>query len=202
MTYPIHAVTVYCSSSSAIPSHYLDAARQVGRAIPENGWKLVYGGSYIGSMGVLADAARAAAGKVIGVIPRLFVDKGIADQSCDELIVADDMRTRKAIMEERADAFIALPGGLGTFDEVFEIIVGRQLHYHNKPIALLNIAGYFRPLVEMIQHGIAQQFIKPKARDLFFVAASVPAAIDYLRNYVPPEPTDKWFGRSVPSATE
>src|SRR5678816_3743091 len=118
-------------------------------------------------MGTLASACRDAGGKVIGVTPKLFCEKGVVDQRCDELLITDGMRDRKAIMEERGDAFVALPGGLGTFEEIFEIICGKQLAYHNKPIVLLNIDRYYAPLIAMIDHGVEQNFIKPKARELY-----------------------------------
>lgn len=200
--FPIHAVTVYCSSSNSIARIYLDAAAELGRAIAENEWKLVYGGNYLGAMASLADGARTAGGKVIGITPQLLVDKGIADNKCDELIVSSGMRDRKALMEERGDAFVALPGGLGTLEEIFEIIVGKQLRYHSKPIVLLDIAGYFNPLLGMLEHGIDQKFIKEKIRDLFFVAPSVAAAIGYLQAYSPQHPTEKWFQKPIPSGTE
>jgi uncharacterized protein (TIGR00730 family) len=177
----IRSVTVYLSSSSDVDAAYHAAANDLGRAIAAAGWSLVYGGNNIGLMGKLADAARAAGGKVIGITPRLMVDEGIADQACDELVVTDNMRIRKGLLEERGDAFIALPGGLGTFEELFEIIVGRILGYHKKPIVLLNIAGYYDPLLAMIEHGIAQKFIRPKARQAYFVANDVAAAIAYLK---------------------
>src|SRR5687768_6711291 len=123
----IRAVTVYCSSSKSVPAVYFTAAAEMGRAIAGEGWALVYGGNAVGCMGALADAARAAGGRVIGVTPQLLVDHGIADRQCHELIVTATMRERKALLERRADAFIALPGGLGTFEEVFEILVGRTL---------------------------------------------------------------------------
>jgi uncharacterized protein (TIGR00730 family) len=131
-------------------------------------------------MGALADAARAAGGKVTGITPQLLVDEGIADELCDELIVTSGMRERKALLEQRADAFVTLPGGLGTLEEVFEIIVGRMLGYHSKPIVLLNVVGYFDPLLTMIEHGIEQRFIRAKARDAYFVARDVARTIEYL----------------------
>src|SRR6185295_13087082 len=114
----VHAVTVYCSSSTAIDRAYFDAGRALGAAIARNEWKLVYGGNNVGLMGAIADAVRGAGGKVIGVTPQLFIDKGLDDKNCDEFIVTSNMRERKALMEDRGDAFIALPGGLGTFEEV------------------------------------------------------------------------------------
>ena len=178
----VRAVTVYCSASEAVPPVYLDSARDLGRAVARQGWTLVYGGNNVGSMGRLADGARSAGGKVVGVTPQSLVDAGIADGACDELIVTATMRQRKALLEERGDAFVALPGGLGTFEEVFEILVGRVLGCHDKPILLLNVADYYRPLLAMIDHGIEHRFIKPRARDAFQIVSSVEQAIVALRN--------------------
>jgi uncharacterized protein (TIGR00730 family) len=182
----IHSVTVYCASSRHVDRVYFDAATQLGHAIAFNNWKLVYGGNNLGLMGALADAARDAGGEVIGVTPRLLVDEGAADEKCDELIVTETMRQRKEILETRGDAFIALPGGLGTLEEIFEIIVGRLLGFHAKPIVLLNVAGFYEPLLAMLDHAVEQKFIKPKARQLFFVASSVEETISHLLG---PSPT-------------
>lgn len=176
----LRSVTVYCSSSRDLPSAYYDAGRELGAAIARNNWRLVYGGNRIGLMGVVAEAVGNAGGKVTGISPRMMVDEGIGDEACDEMIVTETMRERKALLEERGDAFIALPGGLGTFEEFFEILVGRLLKYHDKPIVLLNVAGYYEPLLAMIEHGIEHQFIKPRARDAYFVARDVSQAVGYL----------------------
>ena len=181
----IKAVTVYCSSSNKLAPVFTEATAELGRAIAHHKWKLVYGGNAVGNMGVLADACRAAGGKVVGVTPQLFIDKNVHDTKCDELIVTNTMRDRKAIMEDRGDAFIALPGGLGTFEEFFEIVCGRQLAYHNKPIVLLNIAGFYQPMLTMIEHGLEMNFIRPRAMDLWHVATDVNAAIEYLRAHAP-----------------
>src|SRR3954447_4166157 len=173
----IRSVTVYCSSSSALPKPYFDDAAAAGHALADNGWALVYGGNAVGLMQAVADAVRAGGGKVVGVTPQLMVDKGIHDAQADELVVTQTMRERKALMEARGDAFLTLPGGLGTFEEIFEIIVGKQLGYHNKPIALLNVAGYFDPLLAMIEHGIEHRFIKAKVRELYFVSAEISAVV-------------------------
>ena len=178
----IRSVTVYCSSSTHVPRVYFDAAAELGGAIAKQGWTLVYGGNSVGCMQALSDATRAAGGKVVGITPQVLVDEGIADNNCHELIVSETMRHRKAEMEARGDAFIALPGGLGTFEEIFEIIVGRVLKCHDKPIVLLNIAGYYDPLLAMIEHGIEQRFIKGKAREAYRVVGSVEEAIGYLRS--------------------
>jgi uncharacterized protein (TIGR00730 family) len=179
----IKSVTVYCSSSNKLAPAFVDAARDLGAALARNHWKLVYGGNTVGMMGVLADAVRAAGGKVIGVTPQLFIDKCVHDENCEELIVTRGMRDRKAEMEDRGDAFIALPGGLGTFEEFFEIVCGKQLAYHNKPIVLLNVAGYYDPLLTMIEHGTELNFIRPRARDLYFVASTVAEAVEHIRSY-------------------
>lgn len=189
----VTAVTVYCSSSGALAPIYYDAGRELGRAIAANGWKLIYGGNCVGLMGELANSVRGAGGQVIGITPQLFIDKGIGDTNCEEFLVAKSMRHRKELMEQRGDAFITMPGGLGTFEEIFEIIVGKQLAYHNKPIVLLNINDYFAPLLEMIDHGVEQKFIKPRARELYFVAATVREAIEHIRHYRPAAPDEKWF---------
>jgi uncharacterized protein (TIGR00730 family) len=178
----LYSITVFCSSSSRIPQVYLDAGSQLGRAIAANHWTLVYGGNNVGLMGVLADAVREAKGKVVGITPQVFVDEGVSDPNCDELIIADNMRHRKALMEQRGDGFIAMPGGLGTLEELFEIIVGRQLGYHKKPIVLLNVNRFFDPLMAMIDNGVRDNFIKPKAREQFFVATTVEEAIEYLKS--------------------
>jgi uncharacterized protein (TIGR00730 family) len=179
---PVRSVTVYCSSSSELAPHYTRAGAELGAAIARNGWKLVYGGNRIGLMATVADSARSAGGKVIGITPQLMLDQGIGDDACDELVVTPGVRERKALLEQRGDGFIALPGGLGTFEELFEILVGRLLGYHDKPIVVLNTAGYFDPLLAMIEHGIEQRFIKPRARQAYFVAPTVTAAMDYLRS--------------------
>ena len=185
----VRSVTVFCSSSSRLAPVFMDAATQLGRAVAANHWRLVYGGNDVGMMGVLASAARAAGGKVVGVTPQLFMDKGVADRACDELLITACMRERKATMEKHGDAFVALPGGLGTFEEFFEIVCGKQLAYHNKPIVLLNIAGYYDPLLKMIEHGLEHNFVRPRATQLYFVATGVEAAIEYIRTYEPTAPS-------------
>jgi hypothetical protein len=188
----VQSVTVYCSSSSRVPRVYFEAARHLGAAIAHQRWTLVYGGNAVGLMGEVADAVRDGGGRVVGITPQVLVDKGITDRKCHELIVTPDMRQRKALLESRGDAFIALPGGLGTFEEIFEIIVGRQLNVHHKPVILLNVAGYYGPLLAMVDHGVEQGFIKPEGRRLFHVAATVEEAVEQLRAVgrdEPPPPT-------------
>jgi uncharacterized protein (TIGR00730 family) len=200
----IHAVTVYCSSSSRVAAKYIDAARELGARIAREKWQLVYGGNCIGCMGIMADAARAAGGKVVGISPRLMVDKGIGDDQCDELIVTEGMRERKKLMEERGDAFVVLPGGIGTLEEVFEILVGKSLGYHGKPIVLVNVGNFFGPLLSMLEHGVKEGFIRERVRELMFVAENVEEAIAYLKKQraaaAPPPPENRVEG--LPSAIE
>jgi uncharacterized protein (TIGR00730 family) len=181
LTQAIRSVTVYCSSSSHVPDVYPRAAAELGRAIAREKWTLVYGGNCVGCMGALANGARDAGGKVLGISPQLMVDGGIGDDKCDEYIVTPDMRARKALLEQRGDAFITLPGGIGTFEEFFEILVGRVLGMHHKPVVLLDVAGYYDPLVAMFDHGIEHRFIKPKVREAYFLATTVDEAIQHLR---------------------
>ena len=176
----IRAVTVFLSSGD-VADEFRTASRTLGAMIAQQGWDLVYGGTCAGCMNDLAKGARDAGGPVIGIIPRLFVEKGISDSQCDELIVVDNLRERKRLMEERADAFVALPGGLGTLEELFEILVGRYLGTHEKPIVLVNVAGFYDSLWAMLEQGITQGFIKPKLRRLVRLADSPAAAIEALR---------------------
>jgi uncharacterized protein (TIGR00730 family) len=176
----IRSVTVFCSAREAIARAHFDAAIALGRAIAQNHWTLVFGGNNVGLMRAVAESARSHEGRVVGITPRLMVDQGIHDTKCDELVVTDCMRTRKQQLEARGDAFVVLPGGLGTFEEMFEILVGRQLGYHDKPIVILNTNDYYGPLVAMIEHGIEGKFIKPQARNLYHVAATVEDAMHFL----------------------
>lgn len=177
----IQSVTVYCSSSQRVAPIYFDAARALGRQIACCGWTLVYGGNNLGLMEAVASAARGAGGKVVGITPQAMADQNIVDRQCHELIVTATMRERKALLEERGDALIALPGGIGTFEEWFEVLVGRTLGYHDKPMVLLNVNGYYDPLLTMIEHGIEQKFIRPHAREAYFLAKTPEQAVNYLK---------------------
>src|SRR4051794_10766391 len=197
----IQTVTVYCSSSRSVAADYFDAGRALGREIARAGWSLVYGGNNLGLMDAVACACRSAGGKVVGITPQLMVDEGIADSACAELIVTGNMRERKALLEARGDALVALPGGIGTFEEFFEVLVGRMLGYHAKPIVVLNISGYYDPLLAMMEHGIEHGFVRPKAREAYFVAATVDAAVDYLHTHGKGKPPGPVAGAD-PSARE
>lgn len=181
----LHTIAVYCSASADVSDIYHAEATSLGRALAQHGFSLVYGGNKTGCMDDLAKGFRsvphpARKGKVIGVTPQLFVDKNHHDTDADELLITPGMRERKLAMEQRADAFITLPGGLGTYEELFEQLVNRQLNYHQKPVLLLNTNSYFNPLRSLLEHGISQRFIKPKARDIFTFTDSVEETLDLL----------------------
>ena len=178
----IQNVTVFCSSSDHVADHFLQAAGDLGRAIAAQQWGLVYGGNRLGMMARVADAVRSGGGRVVGITPRCFVDDGYSDDLCHELIVTPDMRQRKALLEQRGDAIVVLPGGIGTLEEFFEVLVAKALGQHQKPLAILNIDDYFAPLAAMIDHSIEKGFVRPRAKTLYSVATSVHQAISYLQS--------------------
>jgi uncharacterized protein (TIGR00730 family) len=153
------SLCVYCGSRPGVMPAYADAARAVGREIGRRGWQLVYGGGRAGLMGVVADAALDAGGTVVGVIPTSLMDRELGHIGLTELHVVDTMHQRKTLMAERSDAFLALPGGIGTFEELFEVWTWRQLGYHDKPIGLLNVGGYYDAMLGFLRHGEAQGFM-------------------------------------------
>lgn len=167
---------VFCGSRHGELPAYADAARAVGDGLAARGWQLVYGGGKVGLMGVLADAARAGGARVTGVIPQSLMEREVGHRGLDELLIVPSMHVRKQRMAERADAFLALPGGLGTFEELFEIWTWRQLGYHHRPIALLNTAGYYDPLLRFLHDTVAQGFVTPAQADMLLVDAD-PSAL-------------------------
>ncbi len=186
-------LTIYTSSSDAVDERYRVAARSVAQWIGERGDELVYGGTAVGVMGVLATSVRDAGGRVTGVLPRLMADRGLADEGCHELVVTEDMAERKQVMIERADAFVALPGGFGTLEELFEVLTLKQLGYHDKPIVLLDVDGFFAPLLTMFEHLYEQQFARPEYAGLYHVASDAASLFGYLDTYDPAELPPKWF---------
>jgi len=159
MAEPAFSVCVYCGSRPGENPAFAEAATAVGTWIGRHGGQLVYGGGRSGLMGTVAEATRQAGGRVVGVIPQALVDKELANRACDELHIVQTMHERKAMMAERSDAFIALPGGIGTFEELFEVWTWRQLGYHDKPLGLLNVAGYYGGLMGFLNHSVASGFM-------------------------------------------
>jgi hypothetical protein len=177
---PMRAACVFCGSQPGAKPAYLQAARELGALLARRGVAVVYGGGHVGMMGALADGALAAGGRVIGVIPEHLMRPEVAHQGLTELLVVDSMHTRKRIMASRSDAFVVLPGGYGTFEEMFEMVTWRQLQLHAKPVGLVNVEGYFDHLLAFLQHAAGQQFIRPQHRGLLTVDASVPALLERL----------------------
>lgn len=189
----IENICVYAASSDALEAPFVDAAERLGLQIAAHDKTLVYGGGSIGLMGVCARAVHAGGGRVIGVIPEKLQGLELGYDAADELIVTTGMRERKAIMEERADAFVALPGGLGTLEEIIEIIVLKQLQYHQKPILFLNTAGIFDRLFGFLDALVEARFVKSNQRNLYAVVDEPEAVMPYLMDYAPLQMEGKWF---------
>jgi uncharacterized protein (TIGR00730 family) len=181
----IHSLAVFCGSRVGVDPIYAKSGRMLGEGLGRAGIRLVFGGGRIGIMGVVADAVLAAGGKVLGVIPEFLTQYEVAHENVSQMIVTDSMHTRKRRLYEESDAFLIMPGGLGTFDEAFEIITWRQLRLHDKPILLCNVAGWVEPLVATIDHAIAQGFADPGSRRLFEVLDDVPAVLERLKTLRP-----------------
>ena len=177
---PTISLCVYCGSRPGELPAYADAARAVGHEIGRRGWQLVYGGGRAGLMGVVADAALEAGAAVVGVIPRSLMDRELGHPALTELHVVETMHQRKTMMAERSDAFVALPGGIGTFEELFEVWTWRQLGYHDKPIGLLNVAGYYDQLLAFLQQSEARGFMAAAQTGLLQVHDDVLALLERL----------------------
>lgn len=173
-------ICLYCGSRHGGDPAFEAAAEELGRAVAARGWGLVYGGGNVGLMGVAARAALAAGGHVVGVIPRGLMEREQGLDAVSELIVTETLRERKGIMFERSDAFVALPGGFGTLEEVVETLTLRQLRYHSRPILFLNTAGFYDPLLAFFAHAVESGFIAPAHLDLYAVAESVPALLELI----------------------
>lgn len=171
---------VYCGSRTGDAPVHAAAARSVGQLIGERGWRLVYGGGGVGLMGIVADAALAAGAHVTGVIPRSLLEREVGHRALSELEVVDTMHQRKQRMAERADAFLALPGGIGTLEELFEVWTWRQLGYHDQPIGLLDVAGYYGPLLDFMRRTESEGFVSPHTLALLQVGSEPAELLDRL----------------------
>ncbi|GAB4103219.1 TIGR00730 family Rossman fold protein [Micromonospora taraxaci] len=176
------AICVFCASSRTLDQRWLDLATETGAELARRGHTLVSGGGCVGMMGALADGARSAGGRTLGVIPQSLVDLEVADLASDELLVTDSMASRKTLMIEKSDAFLTLPGGLGTLDELFEVWTTATLALHAKPMVLIDTDGFFRPLLDWLDSLAEQNFLKTAGRDLLTVATTVPEALDALES--------------------
>ena len=185
-------ICVFCGSQSGTDLRYRQAAVELGGLLAQRGHGLVYGGGHVGLMGIIADAVLEAGGSVTGVIPRPMTERELAHETVTKLYVVSSMHERKALMASLSDAFIALPGGYGTLEELFEVIAWAQLGIHRKPIGLLNVAGYFDALLSLVEHMIGEGFIKTKHRGLFVTAAQPQALLDTLQHHQMPA-TRRWL---------
>jgi uncharacterized protein (TIGR00730 family) len=183
---------VFCGSSPGHDPSYLAAARDLGAALAREGIGLVYGGASVGLMGAVADAVMTGGGEVVGVMPQSLVDKEIAHKGLADLRIVGSMHERKALMAELADGFVALPGGLGTFEELFEVWTWAQLGYHRKPCSLLNVGGFYDKLAGFLDDVVGRGFVKPIHRAMLIVEQDPDALIRAVRAYEPPV-VDKWI---------
>ncbi len=188
----VHSIAVFCGSSPGSDPEFAVQAGNLGQQLARRGVTLVFGGSAVGLMLALADAVIGAGGKAIGVMPQLLYDKGIAHPGLSELIVVDSMHQRKMRMNELCDGVIVLPGGFGTLDECFEMITWAQLGIHQKPIALLNVNGYYDHLLMMLDHMVRQSLLKAVHRDMLIVSSDLDQLLDKMEGYIP-QPAGKWI---------
>ena len=193
----LRTITVFCGSADGVDAAYLDAAAEIGRLLARRGIAIIYGAGKTGLMGVLARNALAAGGQVIGVIPPNLNTPQLAQAGLTRLEVTADIQQRKARMSSLAEAFITLPGGYGTLDELFETLTWAQIGLHQKPVGLLNTSGYFDPLLAMVDHAYAEGFIYKEHRSLLIAAKEPAVLLDALEHYIPPEGLNRWIERPI-----
>lgn len=181
----VQSLCVYCGSSSRGRDSHKQAAVRLGTLLGTAGIRLVFGGGQVGLMGMTAEAALQAGGKVTGIIPKFLDEVEVGLKSCTELVITNDMHTRKQKMAELSDGFVVLPGGMGTMDETFEILTWKQLRLHDKPIVIVDIDGYWRPLIELIDNMIAENYARPDHRALFAVVDAVDEVLPALEAMPP-----------------
>jgi uncharacterized protein (TIGR00730 family) len=186
------SVCVFCGSNPGRSGIYVDMAQRLGRALAGAGVRLVYGGGRVGMMGALADAALAAGGNVVGVIPRHLAEREIAHAELDELHVVGSMHERKALMAGLADSFVTLPGGFGTLEETFEVLTWSQLGLHAKAMLLLEVDGFFSPLLAFLDHAVTEGFLRPEHRQIVLVERDVEQVLERLAAFSPPR-VEKWL---------
>ena len=187
-------ITVFCGSNSGFRTDYAEAARNLARLFVKQEIRLVYGGGNVGLMGIIADEVMLAGGEVVGIIPESLDKKEVGHRAITELRVVASMHERKAQMAELADGFIAMPGGIGTFEEFFEILTWAQLGFHEKPCAILNIAGYYDGLLALCDNAVAEGFLRPAHRQLILEDSTPEILLEKMRN-LKPLPVEKWIDR-------
>ncbi|MGB0388793.1 MAG: TIGR00730 family Rossman fold protein [Ardenticatenaceae bacterium] len=179
------SVAVYCSSSNRVDEEYFEVATALGRALGERKWRLVFGAGTVGLMGAVARGAHAEGGEIFGVITHLLDEWEVTYEACDQLLRVETMRQRKALMEQNSDVFIALPGGIGTLEEIIEVLVLKQLGYLDRPIVFLNTRNYWAPLIALFEEMIEQRFVSPSHRERYKVVDTVEEALAYIATYHP-----------------
>lgn len=184
---PLQSICVFCGSSSRVDDVYKSSATEFGRIVGERGCTLIYGGGRVGLMGLAADATLAAGGRVVGVIPSFLQNLEVGHDGLNELVVTDSMHERKRIMYERADAFVVLPGGLGTLDETMEALTWAQLKLSDKPIVFVDVAGFWQPLLKLVDHTIASGFTREENRSLYKVVESPADVFDAIGDWRAPQ---------------
>ncbi|MDQ2665744.1 MAG: TIGR00730 family Rossman fold protein [Gemmatimonadota bacterium] len=192
----LHTVCVFCAAGDGRDPVYVKQALEMGRYLAESGRRIVYGGGRTGLMGALAEGALAAGGEIIGIMPKHLVDHEVAHTGLTELRVVASMHERKAMLAELSDGFLAMPGGLGTLEELFEIWTWGQLGLHRKPYGVLNVNGYFSPLLQFLDHAVTEQFVRPEYRALLVVDTEPAALIAQMESMEPP-PLPRWVQRET-----
>ena len=193
MPRPIGRLCVFCGSRPGAKTEYVEHARRVGELLVERHFGLVYGGASVGLMGAVADAVLGGGGDVIGVIPEALALKELAHRGVRDLRVVGSMHQRKALMAELSDGFIALPGGFGTFEELFEMVTWSQLGLHRKPFGILNVAGFYDGLLALVDHAVEEGFIPAEHRGLILTSGDADELMDLIAGYEPPPPVVKWI---------
>ena len=188
----LSSICIFCGSNAGARPAYVETAEAVGRGLARRGVRVVYGGAKVGMMGALADAARSEGGEVVGVMPEAIFDREIGHTGLDDLRVVGSMHERKALMAELSDAFIALPGGVGTLEELFEVYTWAQLGIHDKPLGVLDVAGYYRPLVAFLDHAVREHFVRASTRSLLAFGEDLDDLLAALEAWRPPT-EDKWM---------
>lgn len=188
------SITVFCGSNSGFRPEYAEAAKNLASHLVERNIRIVYGGGKVGLMGIIADEVMRLGGEVVGIIPDSLEQREVGHRSITELKVVGSMHERKALMAELADGFIAMPGGIGTFEEFFEILTWAQLGFHEKPCGILNVAGYYNGLLALCDHAVTEGFLRPVHRQLILEDTEAASLLDKMENFRP-KPTEKWLDR-------
>ncbi|WP_297336661.1 TIGR00730 family Rossman fold protein [Algoriphagus sp.] len=183
-------ITIYCGSRKGVSAHYEASAKALAQEMIKRDLELVYGAGRVGLMGVIADEMLAGGKEVLGIIPQKLVDREVAHHGCTELIIVETMRDRKWLMAERGDGFIAMPGGIGTLEELFEIMTLNQLHYIQKPLAIYNVNGYFNQLLGFLNHAKTEGFLYPEQEELLIVSDDPAELLDKMADYQARRPAD------------